>query len=89
MGAYLFLMVLPTLAPAIVGARKGVRWGLVVVGVQLAILLLGIVGMPPLNNPYTATAWLITTFLVAAILGLQAVVVRVTGCGSDKLRGTK
>jgi hypothetical protein len=86
---FFFLILLPFLAPGLIAARKGARWGLIVLSVLFALPLLSILGVPLFRDPYTMTVWLIGTFLGAIILLLQTIAVRVSGPRTDPMRGNK
>jgi len=77
-------MILPFLAPPAVAAWKGVRWGLIIAGLQLTLPLVASFGIPLIDNPYTSTVWMICTVAGILVVGMQAIAGRLLGARDGK-----
>jgi hypothetical protein len=75
MKEFFLFMVLPALAPSALSALKGVRWGFILISLQLGVLVVSLLGLKLLTDPYTATAWLISSLLAVVLVSIQALVV--------------
>jgi hypothetical protein len=72
MKEYFLFMILPVLLPPIVGAFKGPTWGFGMVGIQLVVIAVSMLGLRLIGDPFSASAIFVSSIVALVLVSVQA-----------------